>query len=66
MTGARHGWRKNSKDTDVVCIGQKTHQVLHNVHVLTDDEPSPQKHDFMVPGYFFNIVTTLAINSKGA
>ena len=45
MTDARHGWRKNSKDSDVVCIGQKTHQVLHNVHVSTEMEPSPQKHE---------------------
>jgi predicted GNAT family N-acyltransferase len=28
MTDARHGWRKNSKDTSVVALGEKTHKVM--------------------------------------
>jgi diacylglycerol kinase len=31
MTDARHGWRKNAKDTSVVAIGEKTHKVLCKV-----------------------------------
>lgn len=27
MTDARHGWRNNAKDSSVVAIGEKTHQV---------------------------------------
>lgn len=30
MTDAKHGWRKNAKDTSVVAIGEKTHKVLVN------------------------------------
>ena len=28
MTDARHGTRKNSKDTDVICLGEQTHKCL--------------------------------------
>ena len=33
MTDARHGWRKNAKDTSVIVIGEKTHKVLQCVHI---------------------------------
>jgi predicted GNAT family N-acyltransferase len=33
MTDARHGWRKNSKDTSVVALREKTHKVMDCVHV---------------------------------
>ena len=33
MTDARHGWRKNSKDTSVVALGEQTHKVMECVHI---------------------------------
>lgn len=39
LTDARHGFRKNSKDTNVVCVGNATHKVIREEHVTrTDDQ----------------------------
>lgn len=39
LTDARNGFRKNSKDTNVVCIGNATHKVIREEHVTrTDDQ----------------------------
>lgn len=38
MTDARHGCRKNAKDTSVVAIGEKTHKVLSCEHVTKSDD----------------------------
>lgn len=45
MTDARHGWRKNAKDTSVVAIGEKTHNVLRCEHVTKRDDPISQRHE---------------------
>ena len=45
MTEARHGWRKNSKDTNVVCIGLKNYCVLKAIHFTRQEETCAQKHE---------------------
>ena len=45
ITDARHGWRKNSRQTDVPCIGQRTHKVLCNQIVTKEDDPVSQRHE---------------------
>ena len=45
MTDARHGWRKNAKDTSVVAIGEKTHKVLQCQHVTKADDAVSQRHE---------------------
>ena len=45
MTDARRGWRMNSKDTNVMCIGLKTHRVLKAIHVTRQEETCAQKHE---------------------
>ena len=45
MTDARHGWRKNAKDTSVVSIGEKTHKVLSCEHVTKTDDTVTQSHE---------------------
>ena len=47
ITHARHGWRKNSKDTSVVTIGEKTHKVLDCVQVTKADDPVAQRHELI-------------------
>ena len=47
MTDARHGWRRNAKDTDVVCIGENTHKVLNLQHVTRREEPCSQRHELV-------------------
>ena len=45
MSDARHGWRKNSKDSSVVVIGDKSHKVLCHQLVTRDDDPCSQRHE---------------------
>ena len=45
MTDARHGWRKNAKDTSVVAIGESSHRVLQHVHITKDDDHCTQRHE---------------------
>lgn len=42
MTDARHGWRKNSKDTSVVALGEKTHNVMECGHVTKSQDKVAQ------------------------
>lgn len=44
ITDARHGWRKNAKDTSVVAVGEKSHKILNCVHITTADDPVTQRH----------------------
>ena len=37
--------RKNAKDTSVVIIGEKSHQVLVHEHVTNADDPITQRHE---------------------
>ncbi len=46
-TDARHGWRKNAKDTSVVCLGYKTHKVLRLEHVTKADDRVTQRHELI-------------------
>lgn len=45
ITDARHGWRKNAKDTSVVAVGEKSHKILNCVHITTADDPETQRHE---------------------
>ena len=45
MTDARHGWRKNAKDSSIVCIGEKSHAVLQHVHITKKDDHVSQRHE---------------------
>jgi len=45
MTDARHGWRKNAKDSSIVTIGEKSNKVLHHAHVTKADDHVTQRHE---------------------
>lgn len=47
LTDARHGFRKNSKDTNVVCIGNATHKVIRENHVTRTDDQCAQRHEIL-------------------
>ena len=49
LTDARHGCRRNAKDTNVVCIGNQTHKVLREEHV-TRTMQLLRDMDFWAPG----------------
>lgn len=44
-TDARHGWRKNAKDSSVVAIGFKSHKVIRIEHITKHDDPISQRHE---------------------
>ena len=45
ITDARHGWRKNSRQTDVVCIGYGTHLMLRDEIITKNDDQFSQRHE---------------------
>ena len=45
MTDARHGWRKNAKESSVVAIGEKTHRVIKCENVTKQDDLVSQRHE---------------------
>ena len=45
QTDARHGWRKNVKDTSVVCIGDRSHKVLRHEYITKEDDHVTQRHE---------------------
>jgi hypothetical protein len=47
LTDARHGGRRNAKDTNVVCIGHETHKVLKEQHVTKEDDECTQRHELL-------------------
>ena len=44
-TDARHGHRRNAKDTSVVAIGDQTSKVLSHIHITKQEDPVTQKHE---------------------
>ena len=46
-TDARHGWRKNAKDTSVVALGCNTHKVVRHEHVTRADDRVAQRHELI-------------------
>lgn len=47
LTDARHTFRKNSKDTNGVCIGNATHKVIREEHVSRTDDQCAQRHEIL-------------------
>ena len=47
LTDARHGTRRNSKYTDIVCIGSESHKVLRIETITRADKPCAQKHELL-------------------
>ncbi|KAK3091924.1 hypothetical protein FSP39_023755 [Pinctada imbricata] len=45
MTDARHGWRKNAKDSTIVALGDKTHKVISCQHITKSDDRVTQRHE---------------------
>ena len=48
LTDARHGMRRNSMYTDIVCIGAKSHRLLRFETLTRSDEPCAQKQELRV------------------
>lgn len=45
ITDARHSTRRNSKYTDIVCIGYNTHKVLDHEVIRREDDSCSQRHE---------------------
>ena len=44
-TDARHGHRRNAKDTSVVALGERSHKVLQHVHITKEQDTVTQRHE---------------------
>ena len=58
---ARHGWRKNAKDTSVDVIGDQSHKVLQHVHVTKSDDPVTQRHEKLGTSEFYKYMDKQAV-----
>lgn len=47
ITDARHSTRRNSKYTDVICVGNSTSKVIENKVVTRKDDPCTQRHELI-------------------
>ena len=45
VTDARHGWRKNARQTDVPCLGHKTNKVIAYSIITKHDDRVSQRHE---------------------
>ena len=54
MTDARHGHRRNAKDTSVVALGARTNKVLVHEHVTKTDDPVTQRHELIGTKRMYN------------
>ena len=54
MTDARHGHRRNAKDTSVVVLGARTNKVLVHEHVTKTDDPVTQRHELIGTKRIYN------------
>jgi hypothetical protein len=63
-TDARHGWRKNAKDTSVVAIGDNSHKVLQCVHVTKEMDHVSQRHEKLGTEKIYMFLETKDINVR--
>jgi len=45
LTDARHGWRKNARQSDIVCISAHSNKVIKYEVVTSQDDPVAQRHE---------------------
>jgi len=64
LTDARHGWRKNAKDSSIVTIGEKSHQVIHHAHVTKKDDPVSQRHEKLGTQWAYGYLSSKDVNIK--
>jgi hypothetical protein len=62
ITDARHGWRKNAKDTSVVAIGKKAHQVVGCAHITKCEDPVTQRHEAIGTRIIYNELDASSID----
>ena len=60
ITDARHGWRRNAAQSDIVAIGMKTHKVVGVATVTREDDPVSQRHELIGAKQIYE-----QFNSKG-
>ena len=54
QTDAHHGWRKNAKDTGVVCIGDRSHKVLRHEYITKEEDHVTQRHEKIGTGRIYD------------
>ncbi|KAJ8314865.1 hypothetical protein KUTeg_007015 [Tegillarca granosa] len=64
LTDARHGWRKNTKDTSVVAIGEETHKVIDCIHITKSDDNISQRHEIIGTTKLYEKLERETVNVK--
>lgn len=64
VTDARHSTRRNSKFTDVACLGYNTKQVIHHEIVSRADDPCAQRHELLGTKRIYAHLETKQINVR--
>ena len=57
-TDARHGHRRNAKDTSMVAIGNKTKKVLRHIHITKARDHVTQRHELIGVKDFYEYMDT--------
>lgn len=64
MSDARHGWRKNSKDTTVVALWERTHQVMDCEHITKAMDRVAQRHERLGTEIIYNNLADKNVSIK--
>ena len=56
ISDARHGHRRNAKDTSVVVLGAKTKKVLSHIHITKQRDPVTQRHEKLGVEDFYKFI----------
>ena len=64
MTDARHGWRKNSKDTSVVALGEQTHKVMDCIHITKSQDKVAQRHERLGTQNIYENMESINVSKK--
>jgi hypothetical protein len=64
ITDARHSTRRNSRYTDVVCVGFSNGKVLENKVVCRNEDPSAQRHELLGTKAIYNKFDTKGVKIR--
>lgn len=50
LTDAKHGCRRNAKDSSIVCTGNQTHKVIKEEQITKEEDVCTQRHEVIHVG----------------
>ena len=65
ITDARHDWRRNAAQSDIVAIGMKSHKVVGMATVRRDDDHVSQRHELIRAKQIYEQFNSKGVNVDG-